>query len=111
MALRYSLTGIDLLFTYIIYNKIFVYKILILYIHFYVKYLIIVLVILIIAHIYLIFYIKNSDRYSRDDIIAKLPNDVQCWYAPKSAFVDELMLKAAKMLHTNSKILLLTVIF
>lgn len=46
---------------------------------------------------------KDLDRYSRDDILAQLPNDVQCWYAPQNAFVDELMLKAAKMLHTNSK--------
>ncbi|KYN07184.1 ATP-binding cassette sub-family A member 3 [Cyphomyrmex costatus] len=44
---------------------------------------------------------QNLDQYSRNDIIAKLPNDVQCWYAPKNSFVDELMLKATKMLHTN----------
>ncbi|XP_071572404.1 phospholipid-transporting ATPase ABCA3-like [Temnothorax nylanderi] len=44
---------------------------------------------------------QDLDRYSRSDILAKLPNNVQCWYAPKNTFVDELMLKAAKMLHTN----------
>lgn len=51
------------------------------------------------------FYIKDLDRYSRDNILEKLPDDVQCWYAPKNAFVDELMLKAAKMLHISSKII------
>lgn len=50
-------------------------------------------------------YIKNLDRYSRNDILAKLPNDVKCWYAPKNAFIDELMSKAAKMLGTNGKII------
>ncbi|KYQ46736.1 ATP-binding cassette sub-family A member 3 [Trachymyrmex zeteki] len=44
---------------------------------------------------------QNLDRYSRNDILAKLPNDVQCWYAPRNTFVDELMLKVTKMLHTN----------
>lgn len=54
---------------------------------------------------YLLFYIKALDRYSRDNILEKLPDNVHCWYAPKNAFVDELMLKAAQMLHTNSKII------
>ncbi|XP_011687936.1 PREDICTED: ATP-binding cassette sub-family A member 2-like isoform X2 [Wasmannia auropunctata] len=44
---------------------------------------------------------QDLDRYSRNDILAKLPDDVQCWYAPRNTFVDELMLKAAKMLRTN----------
>ncbi|XP_070513065.1 phospholipid-transporting ATPase ABCA3-like [Cardiocondyla obscurior] len=44
---------------------------------------------------------QDLERYSRDDILAKLPNDVKCWYAPKNVFVDELMLKAANMLRTN----------
>ncbi|XP_029677465.1 uncharacterized protein LOC115244170 [Formica exsecta] len=46
-------------------------------------------------------YSQDLDRYNRDDILAKLPNDVNCWYAPKNAFIDELMSKAAKMLRTN----------
>ncbi|KAM0731504.1 Phospholipid-transporting ATPase ABCA3 [Formica fusca] len=46
-------------------------------------------------------YSQDLDRYNRDDILAKLPNDVKCWYAPKNAFIDELMSKAAKMLRTN----------
>lgn len=48
-------------------------------------------------------YIKELDRYTRDDILTKWPNDVKCWYAPKNAFTDELMSKAAKMLRTNGK--------
>lgn len=56
-----------------------------------------------IYYIIILFYIKNLDRYSRDDILMKLPDDVQCWYTPRSVFVDELMLKAAKLLRTNSK--------
>ncbi|KAL6255069.1 hypothetical protein P5V15_013403 [Pogonomyrmex californicus] len=47
---------------------------------------------------------SQLDRYNRDDILANLPDDVQCWYAPKDAFVDELMLKVAKMLHTTIQI-------
>ncbi|XP_072764356.1 phospholipid-transporting ATPase ABCA3-like [Anoplolepis gracilipes] len=44
---------------------------------------------------------QDLDRYNRDDILVKLPNDVKCWYAPKNAFIDELMSKASKMLRTN----------
>lgn len=54
---------------------------------------------------YTFIYTKDLDRYNRDDILAKLPNDVKCWYAPKNAFIDELMSKAAKMLRTNGKII------
>ncbi|XP_012061175.1 PREDICTED: ATP-binding cassette sub-family A member 2-like [Atta cephalotes] len=46
-------------------------------------------------------YSQDLDQYSRNDILTKFPNDIQCWYAPRNAFIDELMLKATKMLHTN----------
>ncbi|KAG5320939.1 ABCAA protein, partial [Acromyrmex heyeri] len=46
-------------------------------------------------------HLQDLDQYSRNDILTKLPDDVQCWYAPRNAFIDELMLKATKMLHTN----------
>lgn len=49
-------------------------------------------------------FTKDSDLYSRDDILAKLPGDVQCWYAPRNVFVEELMSKVSKTLRTNSKI-------
>ncbi|KYN45163.1 ATP-binding cassette sub-family A member 3 [Trachymyrmex septentrionalis] len=44
---------------------------------------------------------QDLEQYSVNDILTKLPNDVQCWYAPRNAFIDELMLKATKMLQTN----------
>lgn len=46
------------------------------------------------------------DRYSRDDILAKLPDDVQCWYAPRNTFADDLMLKVSKLLNINSKMII-----
>lgn len=55
--------------------------------------------------LYIFIYIKNLDRHNQNDVLVKLPNDVKCWYAPKNAFVDELMSKAAKMLGTNGKII------
>jgi len=81
-----------------IYNTIFIYN----------KIIITFLIFLIILFNYvhkIFLHFKDLDQYSRYDILAKFPNDVQCWYAPRSIFVDELMLKAAKMLHINSKII------
>ncbi|KAL6428810.1 hypothetical protein ACFW04_007984 [Cataglyphis niger] len=46
-------------------------------------------------------YSQDLDRYNQDDILAKLPNDVKCSYAPKNGFIDDLMSKAAKMLRTS----------
>lgn len=53
-----------------------------------------------------VIYVKDLDLYSQNDILTKLPRDVQCWYAPRDAFVDELMSKVSKMLHVNGKIVL-----
>ncbi|XP_067203769.1 ATP-binding cassette sub-family A member 17-like isoform X1 [Linepithema humile] len=47
------------------------------------------------------FHPQDLDVRSQNDILAKLPNNVECWYAPTDAFVDELMSRVAKMLHTK----------